>query len=93
VDRDQRRLSSRIQHSIQKQVRNKESTWPKAQYAPLRSNYNSHVTENNIYVPENTGHQKKTHFDDQLEIREITELERTQMEAIDRFKKPALRRR
>jgi hypothetical protein len=91
-------LSSRLQHSIQKQVRNNESTRTKAQYAPLRSNSNGHVTENNIYitenniyVPENTGHQKKTHFDDQLEIREITELERTQMDVIDRLKKPALK--
>jgi hypothetical protein len=62
VDRDQRRLSSRLQRSIQKQVRSNESTWPKSQYAPLKDNYNGHVTENNIYVPENTGHQKKNSF-------------------------------
>jgi hypothetical protein len=86
VDRDQRRLSSRLQCSIQKQVRNNELTRPKAQYAPLRDNYNGHVTKKRIYVPENTGHQRKTHYDDQLEIQEITELEKTQMEAIDRLK-------
>jgi hypothetical protein len=74
-------------NAVFRQVRNNESTRPKAQYAPLRSNYDGHVTENNIYIPKNTGHQKKTHFDDQLEIREITELERTQMDAIDRLKK------
>jgi hypothetical protein len=66
VDKDQRRLSSSLQRSIRTQVRSNESTRPKAQYAPLRSNYNGHFTENNIYVPENTGHQRKTHFDDQL---------------------------
>jgi hypothetical protein len=77
VDRDQRRLSSRLQRSIQKQVRSSKLTRTKAQYAPLKDNYNGHVTENSIYVSENTGHQRKTRFDDQLEFREIKELEKT----------------
>jgi hypothetical protein len=51
VDKDQRRLSSSLQRSIRTQVRSNESTRPKAQYAPLRSNYNGHVTKNNIDVP------------------------------------------
>jgi hypothetical protein len=87
VDKDQRRLTRRLHRSIQTQVRRNEATQPKAQYAPLRSNSNDHVTENNIYVPENTGHQKKTYFSDQLEIKEISTLERRQMAVIDRLNK------
>jgi hypothetical protein len=87
VDRDQQRLSSRLQRSIQEQIRSNNLTRPKAQYAPLNDNYNGHVTENSVYVPDITGHQRKTRFDDQLEIRDITELEKTQMEAIDRLNK------
>jgi hypothetical protein len=86
VDQEQRRLTSRLHRSIRTQVRCNEATRPKAQSAPLRSNSNSHVTGNNIYVPENTGHQRKTYFRDQLEIKEISALERTQMAAIDRLK-------
>jgi hypothetical protein len=66
VERDQRRLSSRLQRSIQKQARSNDLTGPKAQYAPLKDNSNGHVTENGIYVPDITGHQRKTRFDDQL---------------------------
>jgi hypothetical protein len=52
----------------------------------LKDNSNGHVTENSIYVPENTGLQRKTSFDDQLEFQEITEVEKMQMEAIFRLK-------
>jgi hypothetical protein len=86
VDRDQRRLSSRLQCSIQEQIRSNNSTRPKAQYAPLKYNSNGHVTGNSVYVPDITGHQRKPRFDDQLEIQDITELEKTQIEAIDRLK-------
>jgi hypothetical protein len=86
VDKDQRRLTSRLQHSIRTQVRNKKSTWPKAQFAPLINNYNGHVTGNGIYLPDNTGHQRRQHFSDQVEIKEISALEKTAMAAIDRLK-------
>jgi hypothetical protein len=87
VDKDQRRLTSRLHRSIRTQVRSNEATRPKAQSAPLRSNCNGHVTGNNIYLPENTGHQRRPYFSDQLEIKEISALERKQMAAIDRLKK------
>jgi hypothetical protein len=74
VDKDQRRLTSRLQRSIQTKVRNDESTRPKAQSAPLRDNSNGHVTGNSIYVPENTGHQRIPHFSDQVEYKEISAL-------------------
>jgi hypothetical protein len=62
VDKDQRRLTSRLHCSIRMQVRSNEATRPKAQSAPLRSNYNGHVTGNGIYVPENTSHQRRPYI-------------------------------
>jgi hypothetical protein len=49
VDRDQQRLSSRLQRSIQEQIRSNKSTRPKAHYAPFKDNYNGHVTGNSVY--------------------------------------------
>jgi hypothetical protein len=80
-------LSSRLQHSIQEQIGSDKLTRPKAHYAPFKENSNGHVTGNSVYVPDNTGHQRKTRFDDHLEIQDITDLERTQMEVIDRLNK------
>jgi hypothetical protein len=87
VDKDQRRLTSRLHRSIWTQVRSNKAIWPKAESAPLRSNCNGHITGNNIYVPENTGHQRRPYFSDQLEIKKNSALERTQMAAIDRLNK------
>jgi hypothetical protein len=58
LDRDQQRLSSRLQRSIQEQIRSNKLTRPKAQYAPFKDNYNGHVTGNSVYVPDNTGHKR-----------------------------------
>jgi hypothetical protein len=89
VDRDQQRLSNRIQRSIQiqeqEQTRSRMSTRPKAHSAPFKDNSNSHVTGNSVYV-QNPGPQRQTRFDDHLNVHEITDAERTQMEAIDRLK-------
>jgi hypothetical protein len=67
VDRDQQRLSNRIQRSIQiqeqEQTRSRMSTRPKAHSAPFKDNSNSHVTGNSVYV-QNPGPQRQTRFDD-----------------------------
>jgi hypothetical protein len=86
VYKDQRRLTSRLQHSIRTKVRSDLSTQPKAQFAPLREDSNGHVTGNIIYVPTNTGHQRRTYFNDHIDYREISALEKTAMAAIDRMK-------
>jgi hypothetical protein len=93
VEKDQRRLTSRLQHSIKTKVRNYLTVRPKAQSAPLREDSNGHVTVNSIYVPTNTGHQRRTYFNDHINYREISALEKTAMAAIDRMKNPAFRQR
>jgi hypothetical protein len=54
VDRDQQRLSNRIQRSIQiqeqEQIRSRMSTRPKAHHAPFKGNSNGHVTGNSVCV-------------------------------------------
>jgi hypothetical protein len=51
VDKDQRRLTSRLKSSIKTKVRNDLSTRTKAQSALLKENSTGHVNGNNIYVP------------------------------------------
>jgi hypothetical protein len=89
VNRDQRRLSNRLQRSIQiqeqEQLRSKRSTRPKVHSAPFKANSKGHVTGNSVYI-QNQGTQRHTHCDDHLDVHEITEAEKTQMEAIDRLK-------
>jgi hypothetical protein len=53
--------------------------------APFKANSKGYVTGNSVYV-QNKGTQRHTHFDDHLDGHEITEAEKTQMEAIDRLK-------
>jgi hypothetical protein len=85
VDKDQRRLTSRLKSSIKTKVRNDLSTGPKAQSVLLKENSNGHVTRN-IYVQTNTGHQRRTNFNDHVDVREISILDKTAMAAIDRMK-------
>jgi hypothetical protein len=90
VNRDQRRLSNRLQRSIQiqeqEQLRSKRSTRPKVHSAPFKANSKGHVTGNSVYV-QNHGTQRHTRFDDHLDVHKITEAEKKQMEAIDRLNK------
>jgi hypothetical protein len=53
--------------------------------APFKENSKGHASGNSVYV-QNPGTQRQTRFDDHLNVQEITEAERTQMEAIDRLK-------
>jgi hypothetical protein len=89
VNRDQRRLSNRLQRSIQiqeqEQLRSRMSTRPKAHSAPFKDNSKGHVTGNSVYV-QNPGTQRQSRFDNHLNVHEITEAERMQMEAINRLK-------
>jgi hypothetical protein len=87
VNRDQEsnRLQSSIQIQEQEQLRSKRSTRTKVHSAPFKANSKGHVTGNSVYV-QNNGTQRHTRFDDHLDVHEITEAEKTQMEAIDRLK-------
>jgi hypothetical protein len=87
VKRDQQRLSNRLQRSIQEQeqLRSTRSTRTKVHSAPFKANSKGHVTGNSVYI-QNKGTQRYTHFDDHLDVHEITEAEKRQMEAIDRLK-------
>jgi hypothetical protein len=53
--------------------------------APFKANSKGHVTGNSVYV-QNNGTQRRTRFDDHLDVHKITEAEKTQMEVIDRLK-------
>jgi hypothetical protein len=85
VDKDQRRLTSRLKSSIKTKVRNDLSTWPKTQSALLKDNSNGHVTGNNGH-PTNNGHQRRSNFNDQVDVREISVLDKTAMAGIDRMR-------